>query len=283
MNHSFNVEVAIHYGVPCALVLGHIEFLVDKARKEGANKHNGKYWACKSVKRFAELYPYLSEKQIRRAVDTLRREELVITGHFPAGDHPSTLWYTLTKKAKSLLETDTNLPQGANQIAQEGNSDCPIGQNRLPQGANQIAQEGIPSTYVLSNVLDSCNKEEEKEADPLTAGDGWTEFVREYEGNIGLLPTSMIEREDMIMFFEEFGLEALREFIHYTARKHPDKPHVYFSKLCRNWLGKGITTAQQAQAAFKDYERRKKGGANGGEHQLSHVESPQRVAGETIV
>ena len=54
MYHRFNVEVATRYGVPCALVLGHIDYLVEKARTDGEKKRNGKYWVSKSVKKIAE-------------------------------------------------------------------------------------------------------------------------------------------------------------------------------------------------------------------------------------
>ena len=73
MYHRFNVEVATRYGVPCALVLGHIDYLVEKAKTDGEKKRNGKYWASKSVKKIAHLYPYYTENTIRRAIEKLRQ------------------------------------------------------------------------------------------------------------------------------------------------------------------------------------------------------------------
>ena len=87
-------------------------------------------------------------------------------------------------------------------------------------------------------------------------GTPWDEFVKSYEQNIGLFPTSRIEQEDMQMFFEEYGPEVLGEIIAITVRKHPENPHRYFSAICRNWLGKGIKTLEQARAAFADFERK---------------------------
>jgi len=118
---------------------------------------------------------------------------------------------------------------------------------------------------------------------PEETNTDWQQFIREYSLNIGLVPTSTVERGDLEMFMDEYGLEAIREFIHYTARKHPDNPHVYFSAICRYWLGKGIKTAEQAKSAFMDYERRKggtergvnRGDAGGGEY--------RPLTGETVV
>lgn len=111
----------------------------------------------------------------------------------------------------------------------------------------------------------------------------WKQFVREYSQNIGLLPTSTVERGDLEMFMDEYGLEALREIIHYTARKHADNPHLYFSSVCRNWLGKGIRTAEQVKSAFMDYERRKGGTERGVNRGDAGGAEYRALTGETVV
>ena len=142
-------------------------------------------------------------------------------------------------------------------------------------------------------IQSNPNTESEKESEVVVVGHAreelpdmdspWEVFVREYENNIGLLPTSEVERGDLEMFFEEFTEDALGEFIRYTARKHPDNPHVYFSSICRKYLGKNIKTAQQAKAAIMDYDRQK-GGRRDGVYRGGAGESPGRLYdGETIV
>jgi hypothetical protein len=112
------------------------------------------------------------------------------------------------------------------------------------------------------NPNPNMNPKEEEEERAREDDSEWTLYMRDYGNNIGLFPTQTELREDMIMFFDEYGAEALHEFIVYTARAYPDNPKVFFDRLCRNHLGKGIKTAEQAQAAIKDFER-KKGGRNG--------------------
>lgn len=108
----------------------------------------------------------------------------------------------------------------------------------------------------------------------------WRAFACEYENNIGLLPTSETERGDLEMFFEEFTEDGIGEFIRFTARKHPDNPHVYFASLCRKYLGKGIRTAAQAKAALMDYERQRKGGAANGNGGRRAAEPPRPIFGD---
>lgn len=154
MYHRFNVEVATRYGVPCALVLGHIDYLVEKARTDGEKKRNGKYWVSKSVKKIAELYPYYTENTIRRAIERLRQEKLIETGHFPTNECPSTLWYTLTKKGKSMLQ------KGGDDLAilpnQNGTSAETIrheSQNDLTPLPNQNGTSAVTSTKELIDPL----------------------------------------------------------------------------------------------------------------------------------
>ena len=265
--HRFSVEAATKYGVACALLLEHIKHWVTENRANGVNRHNGRYWMYKSIKGFSMSYPYFTENQIRRAIEKLRNEGLIITGHFSKGECTRTLWYTLTKKGQALVSAggsdSASVPNGNGNSAISERQESQFEQANVPDRSASVpngnGNSAISSIDISKEPLvETINKEkEEREKEAPGADADWTKFVREYGSNIGLLPTSTVERGDLEMFFTEFGVDVLREIIHYTARKHPDNPHVYFAKLCRNWLGKGIKTAEQAKAAFMDYERKK--------------------------
>lgn len=159
----------------------------------------------------------------------------------------------------------------------------PTSGGRLPQHAadcGEMRPESNPIRIQNPNPESKVVVEERGRADVSST---WGSFVIEYEQNIGLLPTSTVGRGDLEMFFEEYGCDVLREFIHYTARKHPDNPHVYFASLCRHWLGKGITTVEQAKAAFMDYDRRKGGHGHGFNRGDAGNEPYRPIPGETVV
>lgn len=127
------------------------------------------------------------------------------------------------------------------------------------------------------------NPESKEDEEDARAREGWERFAVDYERNIGSLPVTEIEREDLTMFFDEFGPDALHEFIAATARKHPDNPHVYFTTICRKNLGKGIRTADAAKAALMDYDRQKGGRRDAGSGGNADG-SPRRIFdGQTIV
>ena len=280
--HRFRVDIAIKYGVPCALVLGHINHMIQAAEDHGEAQRDGKYWMQKSAREFGETYPYLTKSQIRHALERLRRDGLVQARHFRTNECTKTYWYTLTPEAKEML-TDVS-PETHRSV-----TDSTPERQKQHTGTSENAHPMSPETHrsvkkristievnssLNSSLVDDFNKEYEEDARARGDDTGWVGFVRAYQNNIGLLPTSTVEREDLTMFFEEYGPEALGEFIAYTARKHPDNPHRYFAQMCRKYLGNGIKSAEQAKAAFMDYERRK-GGVKDGEHRGAAVEAVQ--------
>lgn len=112
--HFFNTDVAVRYGVNCAILLENIRYWVDKNKANEQNLHDGKYWTYNSKSAFSILFPYMSYKQIRTALDTLRDEGLVETGTFSDNPYDRTLWYTVTEKGMAILSgcTDTISPTG---------------------------------------------------------------------------------------------------------------------------------------------------------------------------
>lgn len=133
MMHSFDVEIATEYGVAEAILLNHLWFWIAKNRANNVHFHDGDYWTYNSVKAFNELFPYLSPKQIRTALNRLIDEELIKVGNYNQSNYDRTLWYALTEKGKSI---------------------CPTGQMEMSKRANGDVQNGkpIPDTDTDTNT-----------------------------------------------------------------------------------------------------------------------------------
>jgi hypothetical protein len=102
-SHYFDVHIAKLYGVHCAVVLQNIWHWLRKNEANGVNFYDGTYWTYNSTKAFADLFPYLSQKQIENALKKLRDEGIIITGNYNAVKYDRTLWYAITEKGKSIL------------------------------------------------------------------------------------------------------------------------------------------------------------------------------------
>lgn len=120
--HSFDPEIAGRVGLNAAVIFQNITFWIEKNQANRRNFREGRYWTYNSISAFGELFPYLSEKQIRTALEKLVSAELIIKGNFSDDRYDRTCWYAL------------------------GNSICPNGQMDPTERENDaFAPEGKPS------------------------------------------------------------------------------------------------------------------------------------------
>ena len=104
MTHKFNVEIAKEYGILEAVLIEHIYFWILKNIANNQNYYDGEYWTYNSVKAFADLFPYASQRQIHYALEKLKKKGILKTGNYNKKSYDKTLWYTFTKKGKTLLQ-----------------------------------------------------------------------------------------------------------------------------------------------------------------------------------
>ena len=294
MYHRFNVEVATRYGVPCALVLGHIDYLVEKARADGEKKRNGKYWVSKSVKKIAQLYPYYTENTIRRAIERLRQEKLIETGHFPTNECPSTLWYTLTKKGKSMLQKGGDdlaiLPNqngtSAETIRHESQNDLTLLPNQNGTSAKTSTKELIdPLIDSLVDKVNSHHHQEDIDINPF-GDDNDDDYRPNFDtiftyasSNLRSLTGGNIER------LQSFINDLPEDLIRYAIDKACGLGHPFFGyvqPILQQYVEMGFKTVAEVEA-YEAERKKRKGGTNGGDNRRDSSAAPQRIGGETIV
>nr|DAG45714.1 MAG TPA: Pex protein clock associated protein, CIRCADIAN.7A [Caudoviricetes sp.] len=143
MEHHFNVELAKEYGILEAVLLNNLQFWIEKNRANGTNFHDGHYWTYNSAKAFSELFPYASQKQIRKALQNLIAEGIIQTGNYNKNPYDRTLWYSFTEKGDSIF--------------QMGKIDVPKREN-----GNDLEGQPIPDNKT-DNKTDNKLKESKKE------------------------------------------------------------------------------------------------------------------------
>ena len=106
MNHSFNVEIATIYGVEKAVLLENFYFWIKKNEANKKNIHDGKAYTFNTAAAFAELFPYIKERQIAKILREMENTDgLLLSGQF--NSYVRTKSYTLTDKALELLGEKT--------------------------------------------------------------------------------------------------------------------------------------------------------------------------------
>lgn len=142
MIHVFDTDVAKKYGVNAAIILQNMAYWIMQNEANEMNFYDGRYWTFNSKRAYGELFPYMSAKQIRTAIEKLVEDGVLVTGNYNKLAYDRTAWYSLTEKGKSI---------------------CRIGQMDYPQKANGLSQEGKPIPDINSDVTHVVNTDRKKE------------------------------------------------------------------------------------------------------------------------
>lgn len=213
MNHNFNVEVAEKYGLEEAILLENLNYWCVKNEANKKNFKDGMYWTYNSVSAFNELFPYMSNHKISRALKNLEDKGLIKSGNFNENTYDRTKWYAVTKNGKCILQN------GEMEIAESANG--------FPNNAN-----GFPKNDKSYKGTDNKpdNKPNDKPINTPQAKKGWFENCKE--------EIEKLEDEERVSSFIDF-LEY---------RKEIKKPYqvVSIKKMIENWASESNSTLRQA-------------------------------------
>lgn len=131
--------------MPAAVMLEHLRFWCSKNQANEVHEHDGLYWTYNSIKAYREIYPYLSDKQIRAALKKLEDGGYIATGNFSSNQWDRTKWYAVTDLGYALLgegkKGNMHLPSRANGDAQKGNCYIYKPFNTLPRKEDISGEE----------------------------------------------------------------------------------------------------------------------------------------------
>ena len=120
MQHIFDVDIAVKYGVLEAILIKNIYYWIVKNKANNKNYYDGSYWTYNSIKAFKELFPYASERQISNALKHLEKEGIIKVGNYNKSAYDRTNWYAFNKSATSILQKckmeDTKVQNGFDEI-----------------------------------------------------------------------------------------------------------------------------------------------------------------------
>lgn len=141
MINSFDTDVAKDVGINAAVIYKNIQYWCEKNRTNNQNEYEGLYWTFNSITAFEAQFPYLSGKQIRTALNTLKERGYIKSGNHNKSAYDRTKWYA-DLRAGSI---------------------CHIEEIHLPKKANGNDSEGEPIPNINTNInTDSKHKKERK-------------------------------------------------------------------------------------------------------------------------
>ena len=156
MQHHFNTDIAKQYDIITAIMLDNFYYWINKNRANNKNFYNGRYWTFNTNEALAEMFPYLSSRQVRYAIQKMIDNNLIMTDNFNPNKYVRTLYYAITDFGYSILQncqmyniyniTDTKT-NTIKEIYKENSAN-----------AETLAEEtevGIPTTQPLQNEKNS--------------------------------------------------------------------------------------------------------------------------------
>lgn len=111
MEHSFDIDIAKEYGIPAAILLKHFYYWVEKNRTNEKHYRDGYFWTYNSMKSFCQLFPYMSDSTIKRAIKKLVDGGLIIEAVYNDIPFDRTKWYTLTPDGYERIKNSIALVQ----------------------------------------------------------------------------------------------------------------------------------------------------------------------------
>lgn len=131
-SHSFNVELATMLGLTEAIVLQHFHFWHQRAQHLPDMHREGRVWFFRSVAEMREVFPYLSDANVRTAIQHLIDRGLVTKGNYSSESMNKATWYSLndsaiqffhfSNPANPFTESTNPFAESTNAFAESGKS-----------------------------------------------------------------------------------------------------------------------------------------------------------------
>jgi len=140
-SHSFSHAHAKEFGIVAAIFIRNLAFWIEHNRANRTNFYDDRWWTYNSIKAFQKLFWYLTEKQIRGALEKLVEKGGLFTGHYHENKYDRRTWYAFADEVR-FLDPDvpaSDLPSGAHPSDRAGESNGPSEKMDMPKGAGGSA------------------------------------------------------------------------------------------------------------------------------------------------
>lgn len=140
MDYSFNTKIALKYGVEEAVFVHNMYWWLIKNEANGRHYYDGRTWTYNSKEAFTKLFPFWTEKQLRRIVNNLKDKGALYTANYNTNSFDRTLWYALSDEIYNIYGDIVETKE-----EQKGNTrPAEMGKSELPEQSNTFDQTGRP-------------------------------------------------------------------------------------------------------------------------------------------
>lgn len=165
--YNFSEEYAVLLGVEEAILLDHFQWFISYNASLDQNFHEGRYWTYNTHSAFEKLYPFWTKKQIKRIIDSLESQGIILKGNFNKSPYDRTQWYAFKNQDQFLGSLKRENQDDKNPKSQEESSMCPNGQMGKTEWENGKSQMG---TCINTSIYTSTYKDTSLKVSAETTG-----------------------------------------------------------------------------------------------------------------
>jgi len=96
---SFDVGIAKSCGINAAVVYNHILYWLRQNIRNPRCWHDERIWMYESLSKMSEFFDFLSEKEVRNAINILTEKNLIEKSNFNNNKFDRTCWYTVSDQS----------------------------------------------------------------------------------------------------------------------------------------------------------------------------------------
>ena len=120
MEHHFNTDYALKYGIEESIVINNLQFWIIKNKANKKHLIENRTWTYNTYKAFSEIFPYWNEHKMKRILDSLVIQKVILRENYNKSGYDRTCWYAFVDE-KCFLDNCNNhiaeLQNGSNKSA----------------------------------------------------------------------------------------------------------------------------------------------------------------------
>ncbi len=152
---SANPFIAEKYGIDQAILLNNF-YLWTSSAPNNPNERtyfNGRYWISISLKDMLHIFKYMSMSGLKRNLDKLIEQGLLLKDNFNVNPLEKTLWYALTDEAITICQNEQNiLFKSENNIYLSNYFNCILDNRVYLKYYNKINKKGACARSNINNI-----------------------------------------------------------------------------------------------------------------------------------
>lgn len=102
MMRFYDIDIATAYGIEAGVLYQHFLFWIQQNKANGRNYREGRFWTYNSRRALLELFPEITEKKMRNAIDKLVEAGILMRGCFNKNKYDKTTWFAFVEEPLDL-------------------------------------------------------------------------------------------------------------------------------------------------------------------------------------